>query len=213
LTIYRIGVDFGQRKDFTAVCIVEQQTDKSVVRFIWKYPLGTPLPMIADTVTELYRSVASKGDVYSFACDATGMGVWPTQMIQERLPEVRVESFIFTNKSKRELVGKVKVLHALGKLKFATKRGDEVYNRQLTELLTEMRQVEGRVIREDADSPEIEVFKTGAHDDMFTALALAVKDIRLESDYAGATAAFIKDTSWVKIPELDGQSQGSVVFF
>jgi phage FluMu gp28-like protein len=209
--IYYIGVDFGQKKDHTAVCVVEHNPEKAIVRFIWKFPLGTPLKMVADKVTELYQSVSLKGQVYGFTCDATGMGVWPAEMIQERLPEIRVENFIFTNKTKRELVGKVKVLHALGRLRFATRRGDELYNRQLAELMTEMRQLQAKVIREDSDNPEIEVFKTGAHDDMFTALALAVKDIRFDTDSI-ANVAFVKDDSYVRTP-LDDTSQMPVIAF
>ena len=212
--VYYIGVDFGQKKDHTAVCIVEKGDSKAIVRFIWKYPLGTPLPMVADTVVDLFKSVAAKGDIYGFAGDATGMGVWPVNMIQERLPEQRIEAFVFNNTNKRSLVGKVKVMHATGRLRFATRRGDAIYNRQLAELMTEMRQLQAKVLRADADNAEIEVFKTGAHDDMFTALALAIKDIEFDSSWGNPQAVFIEDKTWVKTPltEPSGDPR-SIVFF
>ena len=212
--VFYIGIDFGQRRDHTAVCIVEKDEAKAIVRFIWKYPLGTQLPMVADTVVDLFKSVAHKGDVYGFSCDATGMGVWPTQMIQERLPDQRIEPFVFNNTNKRELVGKVKVMHAMGRRRFATRKGDGIYNRQLAELMTEMRQLQAKVIRADADNAEIEVFKTGAHDDMFTALALAVKDIEFDSSWGNPQAVFIQDKTWEKNvltePSADARN---IVFF
>lgn len=210
--IYYIGEDVGQKKDHTAVCVVEKREDRIIVPFIWKFPLGTPLDQVAKYSVELYHSVSLKGDVYGYTVDATGMGVWPAEMIQRALPEVRIDNFIFTNKTKRELVGKVKVFHAMGRLRFATRKGDPLYNRQLAELMTEMRQLQAKVIREDSDNPEIEVFKTGAHDDMFTALALAVKDIRFDGDFQ-SSAVFLEDKTWVKVPELQDTGARSVVFF
>ena len=139
------------------------------------------------------------------------MGTVPAQMLQEMLPDVRIEPFIFTNQKKRELVGKVKILHSFGKLRFATKRGDEYYNRTLTELITEMKQLQAKVIREDPSNPEIEVFKTGQHDDLFTALALAVKDIDIRETWED-TILFTKDASWVKTP-LDVPSAPEPIFF
>ena len=206
-----LGVDIGQRQDHSAVCLVERLPSKVVVRLLIKYPLGTPYDLLVRTVAELVGSVQREGDIEGFTVDATGVGAAPSQMFQEVLPDLRVDAFIFSNKTKRELVGHVKVLHAFGRLRFATRKGDEVYNRTLTELLTEMKQLQVKVLRESEQHPEVEVFKTGAHDDLFTALALAVKDIRF--DNVGRDVAFVEDTTWVQIPELASSDSESVLLF
>ena len=206
-----LGVDIGQRQDHSAVCLVERLPSKVVVRLLIKYPLGTPYDLLVRTVAELVGSVQREGDIEGFTVDATGVGAAPSQMFQEVLPDLRVDAFIFSNKTKRELVGHVKVLHAFGRLRFATRKGDEVYNRTLTELLTEMKQLQVKVLRESEQHPEVEVFKTGAHDDLFTALALAVKDIRF--DNVGRDVAFVEDTTWVQIPELAPSDSASVLLF
>ena len=207
---FRIGIDVGQRVDHSAICLIEE-SDKIIVRLLTKYPLGTPFPLFVKTLVETIRSVAKQGEVLGVAIDATGVGAAPSQMLQDSLPEMRVEPFVFTNKNKRELVGKVKVLHSTGRLRFATRKGDELYNRTLQELINEMKQLQARVIREDISNPEIEVFKTGTHDDLFTALALAVKDIQIMSP--SATAEFIEDKSWVKTPLDEQWSVPIPVFF
>ena len=175
-----------------------------------KYPLGIVYPLLVNTLVDLYKSVAKQGDVYSFSVDATGVGGAPSQMLQEALPEMRVDAFTFTNKNKRELVGKVKVLHSYGKLKFATRRGDEIYNRTLTESISEMKQLQARVLRDDPSNPELEVFKTGQHDDLFTALALAVKDVTFTQSWG--EVHFIEDKTWVQTP-LTETNEPYVILF
>ncbi len=191
--------------------MVERYETKAVVKLLVKYPLGTGYPLVMKTVADMYKSVSQQGEVVSFTCDATGVGTVPASMLQEVLPDVRIEAYIFTNQRKRELVGKVKVMHSFGRLKFAVRRGEEVYNRTLHELITEMKQVQAKVIREDSNNPEIEIFKTGQHDDLFTALALAVKDIRFEEGW-NELVGFIEDKTWAKSP-LTSNPPPEVLFF
>lgn len=209
---FYIGVDIGQRVDHSAVCLVEVTENKAIVRALVKYQLGTPWKMLVDTLVELVNSVKQKGEIMSFVVDATGVGAVPSEMIQDFIPDVRIDSFIFTNKSKRELVGKVKVMHSLGKLKFAMRKGDEIYNRTIQELIREMRQIQAKVIRNEDNNPEVEVFKTGTHDDLFTALALAIKDIDINLDMATA-CEFVNDNTWVKTPLDVPSEQVPVILF
>jgi len=216
---FRIGLDFGQRQDHSALCLVEVG-EKAVVKALVKYPLGTGYPTVVETVVGLYKSVVSthtdedgswNGTVTTFAADATGVGSEPAKYLQTLLPDARVEPFVFTNQRKRELVGKVKVLHAFGRLKFARRKGDEVYNRTLSELITEMKQVQAKVVREDMSNPEIEIFKTGMHDDLFTALALAVKDIHIDESWSDYQM-FVPDKTWMKTP-LEERTYPEPLFF
>ncbi len=215
---FHIGIDVGQRVDNSAVCVVEenQATNSAIVRFIWKYPLGTGFPMLVDTLVELYESIKKRGEVGSITIDATGIGSAPAQMLQQKIQDARVDFFIFTNKSKRQLVGQVKVAHSMGKLKFARRKGDEIYNRTLSSLITEMKSLQMKVIRESPNDPEIEAFSTGAHDDLFTALALAVKDIRFTMPSGPEGIAFIEDKSWARNPlttPSDSQYPEVPIFF
>lgn len=205
--VFRVGVDLGQRVDHSAVCVVEELPNKAVVRLIVKFQLGTDYPLIVNSIRDMTKDIDKIGDIWSFAVDATGVGSVPTQMFQEALPDLTIEPFIFTNKNKRELVGKVKIMHSFGRLKFAKRSGDETYNHVLSELMTEMKQLQVRVIKEDVSSPEIEVFKTGAHDDLFTALALAVKDIEFQSEEGGELVGFAEDKTWVRTPLSEEQPQ------
>ncbi|HKT21230.1 MAG TPA: hypothetical protein VJR06_01210 [Nitrososphaerales archaeon] len=216
---FYLGLDLGQRVDHSAFCLVEIVESKAVVKLLVKYPLGTGYPLVMETVAETYKSLTGyhragdfMGDVSTFAVDATGVGSEPARHLQTLLPEARIEPFIFTNQKKRELVGKVKVMHAFGRLKFARRKGDEVYNRTLSELITEMKQVQAKVIREDAINPEIEIFKTGAHDDLFTALALAVKDIQFEDGWTDFQP-FIPDKTWTHTPLDETPKQPDIFFF
>ena len=206
---FSIGVDIGQKVDHSAIALTEELPKSAIVRLLVKYPLGTPWPLLTQTVADLVKSIKEKGTIYHFSVDATGPGSAPSQMIQEALPDIRVDAFIFTNRSKRELVGKVKVMHSYGRLKLATRKGDEVYNRTLSELITEMKQLQAKVIREDSTSPEIEIFKTGAHDDLFTALALSVKDI--EFARGDKDILFVEDKSWVQTG-LEERQEPTVLF-
>ena len=211
--IFDIGVDIGQKVDHSAVCLTEEQTNRALVRLLIKYPLGTPYPLLVKTVVDLTNSVSKQGDIWHFSVDAGGSGRYPAEMFQEALPSITVEPYVFNNVNKRQLVGKVKVMHAFGKLKFAKRTGDEVYNRTLTELITEMRNLQARVVRDDGKNPEIEIFKTGAHDDLFTSLALSVKDIEFDMQSAGS-ALFVDDKTWLQTPlSEDTRPEPGVLFF
>lgn len=205
-----MGLDLGQRQDNSALCLVEETGPKVVVRLLTKFPLGTAYPKVLRMAAWLYRDASKNGEVVSFAVDATGVGTVPSQMLQELLPDARVEAFVFMPKNKRELVGKVKILHSFGRLRFATKGHDKAYIQTLGELIAEMKALQAKVLRDDPQNPEIEVFKTGKHDDLFTALALAVKDIEIRESYTDLLT--IPDRSWTKTP-LDEIPRGEPIWF
>jgi len=211
--IFHVGVDIGMKIDHSVVCLVEEQSNRALVRLLVKYPLGTPYPLLVETVTKLTGSVSKQGDIWNFVVDATGIGEEPAKMFQEALPEVTVVPFIFTNISKKQLVGKIKVMHSFGRLKFAARKGDPIYNRTLTELITEMKNLQVRKIMETDGNPEIELFKTNRHDDIFTAVALSIKDIEFDIQSAGS-ALFVKDNSWLQNPLTeDTRPDPSAYFF
>lgn len=196
---FRFGLDIGQRQDHSALCLVEERGPKLVVKLLIKYPLMTAFPIVVNTAAQAYSNVSRIGQVISFAADATGVGSAPAQMLQQIIPDARVEAFVFTNKNKREMVGKLKVLHSYGRLKFARRQGDATYNQTLLELITELRNLQAKIIREDPSNPEIEVFRTGKHDDLVAALCLAVKDVEIREEYTDAMF-LVEDRTWARTP-------------
>src|SRR5579864_4512606 len=196
---FRFGLDIGQKRDHSALCLVEERGPKLVVKLLVKYPLMTSFPVIFKTVQQAYSNVSQIGQIASFAVDATGTGQSPAQMLQQLIPEGRIEAFIFNNKNKREMVGKLKVLHSYGRLKFARRMGDATYNQTLLELVNELRNLQAKIIREDPSNPEIEVFRTGSHDDMVSALCLALKDVEIREEYTDAMF-LVEDRTWQRTP-------------
>ncbi len=206
-------MDFGQKQDHSAVALVEDRGQKLVLKLLVKYELMTPWPKITETLAMLYSSVCRVGEIVSFAADATGVGSAPSQMLQQKLPGARVEAFMFTNKNKREMVGKLKVLHSYGRLKFARRQGDAQYNQTLLELVQELRNLQAKVIREDPMNPEIEVFKTGRHDDLVSALCLAIKDVEIREDFFTAPLFLVEDRTWARTPMDSGEIPSPVTSF
>ena len=83
-----VGVDLGQRRDFTAIAVVERAELKGEwdaaeyacrkevtlrLRFLERVPLGTPYPEVVERVVEVTRSRELAGRCH-LAVDGTGVG-------------------------------------------------------------------------------------------------------------------------------------------
>lgn len=192
-----IGVDLGQKRDPTAVCVSELDLRDAagrrevhfLVRYLQRLPLGTPYPEVARKVARLARSVASRvGRPPSLYLDATGVGQPVLDAVREELaagtgwestgrgcPIFAV--YLLHGDERREEEGVVK----LGKAWLVNR----------LQALLQVRRVhlpntpEARALRDELLDYEIRVddnavdrygaFRTGAHDDLVTALGLAVQ--------------------------------------
>jgi hypothetical protein len=81
---YYLGLDLGQRQDFSAIAVVERrerqssafappELDSLAVRLLERVPLGTPYPEVVDRV----RTIAQMQELRGHCCvavDATGVG-------------------------------------------------------------------------------------------------------------------------------------------
>jgi hypothetical protein len=98
---YFIGVDLGQRQDFTTIAVVERAELKGAwdpVMFAWRklvslrlrllerIPLGTPYPRIVERVVEVTRSPELAGRSH-LAVDATGVGRPVLDMLRGARPQ------------------------------------------------------------------------------------------------------------------------------
>jgi len=111
-----VGVDLGQRQDFSAIVACEQEGDRGlfnldaevrwIVRGIDRLPTGTPYNVVADRVAEVIHAIED-GDREAGVChrtarrqptpypsrwlqvvaDTTGVGRPVCEMIEQRLPE------------------------------------------------------------------------------------------------------------------------------
>src|SRR5689334_12451769 len=70
---YIIGLDLGQAQDYSALAIVEQQSDQHDVVELRRWRLGTPYPEIVADVAALRETPALKGHC-ALVVDATGVG-------------------------------------------------------------------------------------------------------------------------------------------
>ena len=190
--VYAMGVDIGQVHDYSTLVIVKVDDSTTlgdtrlrnfVLKGLVKWPLGTPYPKIADDIARTCRKLrANGGEIESVTVDATGVGNAVVELIERTFRKhdlrVEVEPFIFTSESKRDLIGNLKVLHQEDRLRFADAKPNTTYAQLLKELIDELINYEVRI--EDHGPEKYGVFKTGKHDDLVTALALATMNSSFE---------------------------------
>jgi hypothetical protein len=194
-----IGVDVGQKRDPTAIVVVEAQGHGSATVFLARYieslPLGTPYPRVAARVSEVVCSVGerippegsrppwNRRSNLILTVDATGLGQPVVELIREALPKgaCRLRAATFTHgarliKAGRELrVGKA---HVVCRLQALLQMGRIKLPRthQAEELAEELLDYEIKVDQDGND--KYGAFKVGTHDDLVTALGLAVQPVR-----------------------------------
>ncbi len=183
---YFLGIDLGQRRDHTAIAIVERRDERMAfltpqyagvyVRHLERVPLGTPYPMVVERVRRILANDELAGRS-SITVDATGLGVPVVEMLRGARLGCEVCPVTITsgarehaagmgwNVPKKDLLAGVQVLLEKGELRIA-KRLKEAGS-LLRELMdVKFRQGDGGRVRMGADG-------SGEHDDLVIALALA----------------------------------------
>lgn len=196
-----IGVDVGQKRDPTAVAVVEVEervVDQEVVRLgsgivkrnekteyhnlvrhLERLPLGSPYPTVADRLAVIVEAVENREDeldrVY---VDATGVGAPVVDLMRERV-SARIVAVYFTHgdrrveHSRRDVtLGKAFLVSRLQAL-LQTCRVHLPRTPEAKELAEELMDYEIRVDRDAND--RYGAFRVGTHDDLVTALGLAVQ--------------------------------------
>jgi hypothetical protein len=208
-----IGVDLGQRVDPTAIVVAEKwgtiPREWYLVTGLRRLPIGTKYPMVADElahlVGEMRRRDREKYGRYPgppethprtirVVADATGAGIPACELIRERLKgtgarltEVTLTGADGLTKRKFEryscgkeyLVSRLQALLQTGRVRLPAGEESET-------LVEELLNYEIR-ITEDSRRFTAGAFKTGTHDDLATALGLAV----LIPIHRGGTSRFI----------------------
>ena len=185
-------VDIGQKRDPTAICAVEtevRQIDRRtethfLVRYIGRLPLMTPYPDVARRVGEVANGVRARvGTSPLVYVDATGVGQPIVDILREGAPAVRsIVAVYFTYGDRRTEdrnyrspqvnLGKAYLVSRLQTL-LQTDRIHLPRNPETEALAKELLDYEIRVDQNAND--RYGAFRVGTHDDLVTALGLAVQ--------------------------------------
>jgi hypothetical protein len=185
-----IGIDIGQKADPTAIAVVEAEVrnpgppgtrDREELHFLARHlerlPLGTPYPEVASRLKAIVAGARERGGTSPQTyLDATGVGQPVADVL--KTAGVRVTCCYFTHGDRRTvedgavtigkgfLVSRLKALAQTGRLHLP----------RTAEALAMQQELLDYEIRVDADANErYGAFRVGAHDDLVTALGLAVQ--------------------------------------
>lgn len=193
-----IGIDIGQKRDPTAICVAElerrpidpnspdsRSETHFLVRYLGRLALGTPYPAIAQRLNEIRQAVSARNPEQQVKVyvDATGVGT-PVVDLMKDTTKGRYASPIwatyFTHGDQRNedsrkhqvVMGKAWLVSRLQTL-LQCNRLHLPRNAESQQLARELLDYEIRVSENANDT--YGAFKVGTHDDMVTALGLAVQ--------------------------------------
>lgn len=188
-----VGVDIGQQVDPTAVAVAELEERKNgtrmddhyLVRHLERLPLGTSYPGVADRLAAVVQGVrgqvatrplAQRSLVLRIYLDATGVGKPVVDVLRDR--GLRVTGCYFTHGDRRTAdehgvtIGKAWLVSRLQVLL----QSDRLHLPQTPEATVLAKELLDYEIRVDENANDTYgAFKVGTHDDLVTALGLAVQ--------------------------------------
>ncbi len=195
-----IGVDIGQKNDNTAIAVVELDVrgadewgaggeDFYLVRHLERLPLETPYPDVAEYVAGIVRKLQAPRQVlhgYSYrdedphtialSVDATGVGQPVVDILKRSGVDPVAVYFTHGDRRKKEdryvSLGKAWLVSRLVAL-MQTKRIKTPDTPEVRAMVKELQNYEIRV--DENANDKYGAFKTGTHDDLVTALGLAVQ--------------------------------------
>lgn len=184
-SIVRVGADIGQKQDYTAIVVTEEERRAElphyVVRSLERLPLGTSYPRVVDRVEEIMATLETRAKprlgprrfTVELIVDVTGIGLAIADMLRERDLTPKMATFTGSDKltvhpqgavsvGKGWMVGRLQVLLQGGRLHLP-------------------RTVEAGILARELMDYEISVSdtahasfnaKSGSHDDLVIALGL-----------------------------------------
>jgi hypothetical protein len=184
--MFYVGMDLGQRRDYTAIAVVERRDltlayrepkfHSVAVRHVERLALGTPYAAVVARVREIVQSDALRGDC-SLTVDATGVGNPVVEMLRAARIGCEICAVTITGGQqphshsggwsvpKQDLFAYIQVLLEKGELRIARDlRGARMLLRELMDVQERLKS--NGVTRVGADG-------YGEHDDLVIALALA----------------------------------------
>ena len=177
---FYVGLDLGQARDYTAVAILErsQKECRWEVRHLHRFPLGTAYPSLVESTRDIVRRPPLLGNV-QLVIDATGVGrpvldIFRKGNMGHGVVGVSIHGGDAVSQDpsisgyrvpKRDLVSNLQLLFQQRLLRIPTDlRESEI-------LIQELRSF--RVQISDAGHDSYGAWRSGEHDDMVLAVALA----------------------------------------
>jgi hypothetical protein len=200
-----VGVDIGQRRDPTAIAVVEQEERRAIethhmVRHLERLPLGSPYPAVAERVAAVVQGVhaATSGEAPTLYLDSTGVGSPIVDVLRAAgvgdLAQLKAVFFNHGDRRKVErgevklgkawLVSRMQALLQSGLLHLPRTAEAEALGKELLDY--EIR------VTEDAND-RYGAFRVGTHDDLVTALGLATQEDRGGGE---ASTSYIDPYGW-----------------
>lgn len=183
-----VGVDPGQRRDPTAIAVVETEDRQRsagrtethfLVRHLERLKLGTSYPLVAERVAAVCRGIVTRTGVRPVLyVDATGVGTPVLDVLRAGDVPAELIGVYFTHGDRRtEVDGEIR----LGKAYMVSRLQALLQSSRLHLPRTQEAEACGRElldyeIRVDQDANDkYGAFKTGVHDDLVTAIGLATQ--------------------------------------
>jgi hypothetical protein len=184
-----VGVDLGQRRDPSAVAVVERERrpreprgteTHHLVRHLERLRLNTPYPAVAERVAVVVAGVQTQaGQRPTLYVDATGVGTPIVDILRATEVPARLVAVYFTHGDRRTreqgeirlgkawLVSRLQALLQSGRLHLPRTDEAEALGQELLDY-------EIRV--DEHANDRYGAFKVGTHDDLVTALGLATQE-------------------------------------
>jgi len=192
MSIPVIGIDIGQKRDPTALAVVEGEYRSGpaasleshfAVRFLERLPLGTPYPEVAHRLAEICQRVTRRSHHRPRVfVDATGVGQPIVDLLRDSTRHTaRIWAVTFTHGDRRTTDRKERKV-TLGKALLVCRLQSLLEGRRLhlpstPEALALVGELLDYEIRIDDNARErYGAFRVGTHDDLVTALGLAVQE-------------------------------------
>lgn len=186
-----IGVDIGQKRDPTAVCVAEAERREAEgrteihfkVRHLERLRLGTPYPEVVERIGRITDQVrARKGERPTVYVDATGVGQPVVDLLREQVQSGTVVAVYFTYGDRRtESSEGVNLRVSLGKAFMVSRLQAMLGSGRLHLPRTQeagalTRELLNFELRVDQSGHETSgAFRTGTHDDLVCAVGLATQ--------------------------------------
>lgn len=210
----RIGIDIGQRVDPTAIAVLEsdwrpveegssRKEEHFLTRFLERLPLGTPYPQIARRLAQIAQKAwETAGSRPTIALDATGVGTPILDVLKEARVAGELQPVYFTHGDRRTVVeGKPPEIR-LGKAFLVSRlqallQSGRIHLPETEEARVLAKELMDYEIRVDQDANDrYGAFKVGSHDDLVTALGLAVQIQPHGNPIAGLLLCGSAKTNW-----------------
>jgi len=178
-----VGVDIGQKRDPTALAVIECEwrdtgsQDYYLTRHLERLPLGTPYPAVAQRLADVVADVQERGGDPRVYVDATGVGLPVVDLLTAA--GVTITPVYFTHGDRRTIKddGSISLGKAwlVSRLQALLQTGRILLPRTppAAALAKELQDYEIKVSENAND--QYRAFRVGSHDDLVTALGLAVQ--------------------------------------